>query len=121
MDGVRRAYEVTLLDSALDEHGNPTAFISFVDAETGQVWQRENKVEHFAHGAGAPQASSMSIGAQSVGRSTQEAPPEPPTWRVFPANPPFVADADTATTTPTPASCGAGTTGSTRRTAPSSR
>jgi hypothetical protein len=101
-NGVRRAWEVTLLDSALDDHGNPTAFISFVDAETGQVWERENKVEHFATGAGAPQASSMSVGgltsinAMAIGRSAQEAPPEPPTWRVFPANPPFVSDADTS-------------------------
>jgi extracellular elastinolytic metalloproteinase len=84
-DGVRRAWEVTLLDTALDEHGNPTAFISFVDAETGQVWQRENRVDHFAQGAGAPTASSM-----SVGHLTQESPSSPAQWRVFPANPPFV-------------------------------
>jgi extracellular elastinolytic metalloproteinase len=76
-DGVRRAWEVTLLDTQLDEHGNPTAFISFVDAETGQVWQRSNKVEHFAQTqAGDEQGL--------------------PTWRVFPANPPFVTDADTS-------------------------
>jgi extracellular elastinolytic metalloproteinase len=86
-NGVRRAWEVTLLDSALDEHGNPTAFISFVDAETGQVWQRENKVEHFAQGVGAPTASFT-----SVGRSAQEQPSSPAQWRVFPANPPFVTN-----------------------------
>jgi extracellular elastinolytic metalloproteinase len=74
-DGVRRAWEVTLLDTTLDEHGNPTAFISFVDAETGQVWQRSNKVEHFAQTQAGDEAGL-------------------PTWRVFPANPPFVTDAD---------------------------
>jgi extracellular elastinolytic metalloproteinase len=83
-NGVRRAWEVTLLDSELDEHGNPTAFISFIDAETGQVWQRENKVEHFAEGVGAPTASST-----SVGRVAQEQPSSPAQWRVFPANPKF--------------------------------
>jgi extracellular elastinolytic metalloproteinase len=74
-DGVRRAWEVTLLDTTLDEHGNPTAFISFLDAETGQVWQRSNRVEHFS--------------------DSDEGEGEP-AWRVFPANPPFVTDADTS-------------------------
>jgi extracellular elastinolytic metalloproteinase len=74
-DGVRRAWEVTLLDTTLDEHGNPTAFISFVDAETGQVWQRSNRVEHFAQTQAGDEDHL-------------------PTWRVFPANPPFVTDAD---------------------------
>jgi extracellular elastinolytic metalloproteinase len=74
-DGVRRAWEVTLLDTTLDEHGNPTAFISFVDADSGQVWQRSNRVEHFS--------------AADEGEGE-------PTWRVFPANPPFVGDADTS-------------------------
>ena len=84
---MRRAFEVTLLDSELDMHGNPTAFVSFVDAETGQVWTRENRVEHFAQGAGAPTASSMSIG-----RAAQQEPSAPSQWRVFPANPPFASD-----------------------------
>ncbi len=68
-DGVRRAYEVTLLDSSLDEHGNPTAFTSFVDAETGQVWKRDNRVEHFAQGVGAPQGAGAST---IVGAAMQE-------------------------------------------------
>jgi hypothetical protein len=62
-DGVRRAWEVSLMDNAPDEHGNPTGFISFVDAETGRIWQRENRVEHFAQGPGAPTASQVSMNA----------------------------------------------------------
>jgi hypothetical protein len=87
-NGVRRAWEVTLLDTALDEHGNPTGFTSFVDAETGQVLTRTNLVEHFAQGAGP---------STVVGAATQSDDDEGtnsrvplPQWRVFPANPPFV-------------------------------
>ncbi len=82
-DGLRRAWEVTLLDSNLDEHGNPTAFISFVDAETGTVWQRQNQVEHFAEGLRPP------LTAQTNGPEDDEDGDFLPTWRVFPANPPF--------------------------------
>jgi len=45
-DGVRRAWGVTLIDSQLDEHGNPSGFTVIVDAETGKVWQRTNRLEH---------------------------------------------------------------------------
>ena len=67
-DGVRRAYEVTLLDTALDEHGNPRSFISFVDAESGRVWQRTNKVEHLAQGFGALNSVTMAapVGTQAA-------------------------------------------------------
>ncbi|WP_370324668.1 M36 family metallopeptidase [Euzebya sp.] len=49
-DGVRLAYEVTLLASEpdADDHGNPVAFIAFVDAADGTVWYRTNRVEHLA-------------------------------------------------------------------------
>lgn len=61
-DGVRRAWEVTLLDTTIDEHGNPSAFVSFVDAETGQVLQRTNKLEHVAQGSGAMNSVTMAAG-----------------------------------------------------------
>jgi hypothetical protein len=98
-DGVRRAWEVSLMDNAPDEHGNPTGFISFVDAETGRIWQRENRVEHFAQGPGAPTASQVSMNAAvpaTLGRSTQQGPSAPSEWTVFPGNPPFVHDANTS-------------------------
>ena len=50
-DGVRRVWEVTLLKSSHDDHedhGEPLAFISFVDAETGKVLLRSNRVDHLA-------------------------------------------------------------------------
>jgi extracellular elastinolytic metalloproteinase len=57
-DGVRLAYEVTVIDSTLDDHSNhPQAFISFVDAEHGTVWLRRNAVDNFADGAGLAQAT----------------------------------------------------------------
>ena len=41
-------WEVTLLDTRpdADGHGNPIAFVSYVDAETGKVWTRSNEVHH---------------------------------------------------------------------------
>ncbi|MPZ88775.1 MAG: hypothetical protein GEU81_12015, partial [Nitriliruptorales bacterium] len=48
-DGVRRVWEITLLKGHHDdreEQGHPAAFISFVDAETGKVWLRNNRVDH---------------------------------------------------------------------------
>lgn len=74
-DGVRRAWEVTLLKSELDEHGNPTSFISFIDAESGKLWHRTNLVEHLGEGMGGP---STIVGASTVGprntRTTLAAP-----------------------------------------------
>jgi extracellular elastinolytic metalloproteinase len=78
-DGVRRAWEVTLLDTSFDEHGNPTAFITFVDAETGALLRRTNQVDHFDGDEPEPDDNSTL---------------PLPTWRVFPANPPFVTDKD---------------------------
>ncbi|MQA60653.1 MAG: peptidase M36 [Actinophytocola sp.] len=80
-DGVRKAWEVTLLKAGHDDHeddGRPAAFISFVDAETGKVLLRSNRVDHFAQGDGDDEADPIV---------------PMPRWRVFPANPPF-ADAD---------------------------
>jgi extracellular elastinolytic metalloproteinase len=47
-DGVRLVWEVTLLKGDHDDHGHPAAFISFVDAESGKVWLRNNQVDHLA-------------------------------------------------------------------------
>jgi extracellular elastinolytic metalloproteinase len=61
-DGVRLAWETTLLQADhTDEegHGHPAAFISFVDAETGKVLLRENRVDHLAEGMKAPTAAAL--------------------------------------------------------------
>ncbi len=56
-DGTRLAWETTLLASDhTDEHG-PAAFISFVDAETGEVLLRDNRVDHLAEGLDLPTAA----------------------------------------------------------------
>ncbi len=58
-DGVRLVWETTLLKSDHDDreqHGHPAAFISFVDAETGKVLLRDNRVDHLANGP-MPQTS----------------------------------------------------------------
>jgi len=62
--GVRRAFEVTLLETEIDVFGNPTAFITYVDAESGEIWQRTNKLEHAAQGMGI--ASSVNLPATSM-------------------------------------------------------
>jgi extracellular elastinolytic metalloproteinase len=101
-DGVRRAWEVTLLKSDHDDHehqGHPAAFISFVDAETGTVLLRNNRVDHFADSFRP--ASAAAVGprlAQPVqsgeAHDAVEADVSMPRWRVFPANPPFTDAAD---------------------------
>ncbi|MQA94899.1 MAG: peptidase M36 [Streptosporangiales bacterium] len=50
-DGVRPVWEVTLLKGTSDERGGPAAYISFVDAETGAVLLRDDRVDHLAQGA----------------------------------------------------------------------
>jgi extracellular elastinolytic metalloproteinase len=68
-DGVRRAWEVTLLKGDHDDNrsqSEPAAFIIFVDAETGEVLLRSNEVDHLGEDLPMPR------------------------WRVFPANPRFV-------------------------------
>ncbi|HEU5456392.1 MAG TPA: hypothetical protein VFU85_11975, partial [Nocardioides sp.] len=50
-DGVRLVWETTLLKADHDDReqdGHPAAFISFVDAETGKVLLRDNRVDHLA-------------------------------------------------------------------------
>lgn len=44
-EGLRRVWEVTLLDSS-HERGHPQAFIIHLDAETGRIWTRDNQVQH---------------------------------------------------------------------------
>jgi extracellular elastinolytic metalloproteinase len=65
--GVRRVWEVTLLKGSHDDHedhGHPAAFISFVDAETGKVWMRNNRVDHLAEGlSAAPKALGAPVGS----------------------------------------------------------
>ena len=71
-NGVRRAWEVTLLDSSIDEHGNPNSFISFIDAQTGRLWHRTNKVEHLAQGAGpSTVVSAAGVNARTALPATQ--------------------------------------------------
>jgi extracellular elastinolytic metalloproteinase len=52
-DGVRTAWEIVVLDAA-PVLGQPLAFISFVDAETGAVLYRTNRVDHLAAGTASP-------------------------------------------------------------------
>ncbi len=76
-DGVRRVWETTLLkaDHSDDEHGDPAAYISFVDAETGKVWVRDNRVDHLANGlkmtaGAAPTAATFSGSTDDAGSCT---------------------------------------------------
>ncbi|WP_459973046.1 M36 family metallopeptidase [Nocardioides pyridinolyticus] len=62
-NGVRLAWEATLLASEHtdeDGHGHPAAYISFVDAETGKVLVRDNRVDHIANGMAVPAAAAPS-------------------------------------------------------------
>lgn len=72
--GLRLAWEATLLKGTHDEDGEPQAWISFVDAETGQVWLRENRVDYLT---GVGDVTIEDNGATK------------PNWRVFPTNPPL--------------------------------
>ncbi len=68
-DGTRLAWETTLLasDHAEHEEGHshgPAAYISFVDAQTGEVLLRDNRVDHLAEGMAAP-GSAMPAAAPS--------------------------------------------------------
>ncbi len=71
-DGVRLAWEVILLETALNEYGNPDAYVSFVDAETGEVLVRTNRLDHAAAGVGLGSSATLPL-AQVDG----EQPPEP--------------------------------------------
>jgi extracellular elastinolytic metalloproteinase len=74
-DGTRLAWETTLLSSDHadegDGHGHPAAFISFVDAETGAVLLRDNRVDHLAEGMALPTAAAPS--GESFTGSTADA------------------------------------------------
>jgi extracellular elastinolytic metalloproteinase len=59
-DGVRMVWETTLLKSDHTDQsgqGHPAAFISFVDAETGEILLRDNRVDHAVSGMGMPAAA----------------------------------------------------------------
>ena len=65
-DGVRLVWETTLLASDhTDEegHGHPAAYISFVDAETGDVLLRDDRVDHAAEGLSLKGGVSTSLAA----------------------------------------------------------
>ena len=78
--GVRLAWETVVLD-ATDGQGNPEAYIHFIDAETGDVILRQNRVDHFAQPGG--------VFAQS-----EEEGDGIPYWQVFPAYPEPVGPLD---------------------------
>ena len=67
-DGIRLAYEAVVLRSLTDGVEHPHAYLSMVDAQTGKVLHRSNRLQHLAE-AGAEDAP----GAGSV-----------PYWKVFP-------------------------------------
>ncbi|QBR93571.1 peptidase M36 [Nocardioides euryhalodurans] len=59
-DGVRTVWETTLLKSDHTDHAGmaePAAFISFVDAATGEVLLRDNRVDHLAEDLALPTAA----------------------------------------------------------------
>jgi extracellular elastinolytic metalloproteinase len=69
-DGVRLVYETTLLKSDHTDQqgqGEPAAFISFVDAETGAVLLRDNRVDHAAAGMGGAATVNAPAAAPSGG------------------------------------------------------
>ena len=64
-DGVRTVWETTLLKADHTDregHEYPAAFISYVDAETGEVLLRDNRVDHLANGLALPAAAAPSGG-----------------------------------------------------------
>ena len=67
-DGVRLVWETTLLKSDHTDQkgqGEPAAFISFVDAETGDVLLRDDRVDHAAAGMNLGAAASAPAAAPS--------------------------------------------------------
>ncbi|MFP5253646.1 MAG: M36 family metallopeptidase [Actinomycetes bacterium] len=75
VDGVRLVWETTLLKSDHDdhdEHGHPMAFISFVDADTGKVLLRDNRVDHLAEGLGGPGTLSLPTAGQFTGATADD-------------------------------------------------
>ncbi|GII90846.1 M36 family metallopeptidase [Sinosporangium siamense] len=68
-DGVRSAFQVTLVGGTAAE---PAAYTSHVDAVSGELLTRENLVDYLDHEHG----------------TSAHGDPEGPVWQVFPANPP---------------------------------
>ncbi len=72
-DGVRRVWETTVLKADHTDDtgvGHPQAFISFVDAETGKIWLRDNRVDHLADNLRLPAAEPT---AQAFSGATDDA------------------------------------------------
>ena len=67
--GVRKVFEVTLLDSS-HERGHPQAFIIHLDAENGKIWLRDNAVQHLD--GEAPQAYPAKASYAQISGSTTE-------------------------------------------------
>jgi extracellular elastinolytic metalloproteinase len=102
-EGVRLVWEVTLLQSEHGGHANddvhghahpPVAFISFVDAEDGRVWLRNNRVDHLADDLPASFGDATTEVRRTAEDMTAAATLFQPRWRVFPTNPKFVTDDD---------------------------
>ena len=68
--GVRRVFEVTLLDSS-HERGHPQAFIIHLDAETGRIWLRDNAVQHL-HDPAEPEAYPAKASYGQISGATSE-------------------------------------------------
>jgi extracellular elastinolytic metalloproteinase len=73
-DGVRLAFEAVVLRSTTDGVEHPHAYLSMVDAQTGRVLHRSNRLQHSDDSADAPGSGSV------------------PYWKVFPNFPQLPKD-----------------------------
>lgn len=72
-DGVRLAFEAVVLRSLTDGVEHPHAYLSMVDAQTGEVLHRSNRLQHLSADGEHSAADAAEPGAGSV-----------PYWAVFP-------------------------------------
>ena len=84
-DGVRLAYETVVLRSTTDGVEHPHAYLSMVDAQTGTVLHRSNRLQHLAN----DDAHGEADGAHAA---DADAPTNAPYWRVFPNFPDLPVD-----------------------------
>jgi extracellular elastinolytic metalloproteinase len=76
-DGVRLVWETTLLKADHTDQksqAEPAAFISFVDAQTGSVLLRDNRVDHAAAGLNVPATVSTPVSAPASVNALAAAP-----------------------------------------------